>query len=70
VLNGALEGKDWVVGDYSIADMAIGPWLNALEFYGTKDALGFADFTNVVAYLERFNARPAVQRAKNIPPRP
>ncbi|MCG7493880.1 glutathione S-transferase N-terminal domain-containing protein [Thalassobius sp. Cn5-15] len=70
VLNGALDGKDWVVGDYSIADMAIGPWLNALEMYGTKDALGFAEYKNVVAYLDRFNARPAVQRAKNIPPRP
>jgi len=29
VLDGALEGNDWIAGDYSIADMAIGPWLNA-----------------------------------------
>ena len=70
VLEKELEGKDWIVGDYSIADMAIAPWLNALEFYGTKDAVGYNDLKNVPAYVERFFARPAVQKAKNIPPRP
>lgn len=69
VLNTALEGKDWIVGDYSIADMAIGPWLGALDFYGTKDLLGWEDFPNVVAYDARFMARPTVQAARNIPPR-
>ena len=70
VLEKELEGKDWIVGDYSIADMAIAPWLNALEIYGTKDAVGYNDLKNVPAYVERFFARPAVQKAKNIPPRP
>ena len=70
VLNGALEGKDWIVGDYSIADMAIGPWLTALDFYGAKEVLDYASFENVVAYEQRFLARPTVQRARNIPPRP
>lgn len=69
VLNTALEGKDWVAGEYSIADMAIGPWLGALDFYGTKDLLGWEDFGNVVAYWDRFSARPAFQAARNIPPR-
>ena len=49
--------------------MAIGPWLGALDFYGTKDLLGWDDFPNVVAYDARFKARPAVQAARNIPPR-
>ena len=70
VLDKELEGKDWIAGDYSIADMAIAPWLNALEFYGTKDVVGYHDLKNVPSYVERFFARPAVEKAKNIPPRP
>jgi GST-like protein len=70
VVDGQLEGRDWIVGDYSIADMAIAPWLNALEFYGTKDVVGYHDLKNVPAYVERFYARPAVAKAQNIPARP
>lgn len=70
VLDQELAGKDWIAGDYSIADMAIAPWLNALEFYGTKDVVGYHDLKNVPAYVERFYARPAVEKAKNIPARP
>jgi len=70
VLDGALGGKDWIAGEYSIADMAIAPWLNALNFYETKDVVGFDDLKNVPAYLDRFMARPAVDKAKNIPARP
>ncbi|WP_375260109.1 glutathione S-transferase family protein, partial [Citreimonas sp.] len=36
VLDTALQGRDWIAGEYSIADMAIAPWLNALNFYETK----------------------------------
>ncbi|MCG3269403.1 glutathione S-transferase family protein [Yoonia sp. I 8.24] len=67
VLDGQLEGKDWIAGGFSIADMAIAPWINALEFYGTKDVVGYHDLKNVPAYVERFFARPAVQKAKFIP---
>jgi GSH-dependent disulfide-bond oxidoreductase len=70
VLDGALEGKDWLVGDYSIADIAIGPWLNTLTgFYGAGDIVGFDALKNVPAYLARFLARPAVQRGLKIPAR-
>lgn len=69
VLDGALEGKDWIAGDYSIADMAIAPWVNALDFYGAKEVVGYSEFGNVAAYRDRFYARPAVEKAKNIPPR-
>ncbi len=70
VLDRALEGREWIAGDYSIADMAIGPWLNTLTgFYKAGEITGFDKLTNVPAYQERFNARPAVQRAKNIPAR-
>ncbi|WP_417272760.1 glutathione S-transferase N-terminal domain-containing protein [Celeribacter halophilus] len=70
VLEQRLEGRDWIMDSYSIADMAIAPWLNALDFYGAKDVLGYNDLKNVPAYVERFYARPAVAKAKNIPPRP
>lgn len=67
VVDKELEGKDWITGNYSIADMAIAPWLNALEYYGTKDAVGYHGLKNVPAYVERFFARPAVAKAKRIP---
>lgn len=69
VLDKALDGKEWIAGEYSIADMAIAPWVNALEFYGAKEAVGYGGFANIVAYRDRFYARPAVEKAKNIPPR-
>jgi len=67
VLERELEGKEWIAGDFSIADMAIAPWINALEYYGTKDAVGYDNLKNVPAYVERFFARPAVAKAKRIP---
>lgn len=70
VLDNALEGQDWVAGSYSIADMAIAPWVNALNFYETKDEVGYHDLKNVPAYLERFMNRPAVAKGMTIPARP
>ncbi|MCY4334783.1 MAG: glutathione S-transferase N-terminal domain-containing protein [Litoreibacter sp.] len=69
VLEKELEGKDWIAGDYSIADIAIAPWLRALDFYGAKEVLGWEDHNNLVAYLDRFVARPAVQKGLVTPPR-
>ncbi|MCF6444318.1 glutathione S-transferase family protein [Nereida sp. MMG025] len=69
VLNGELSERDWIAGDYSIADMAIGPWLNALNFYGAKDAVDWDSYPNVAAYLDRFMARPAVKKGLTVPPR-
>lgn len=70
VLDGALAGKDWITGDYSIADIAIAPWLNTLKnFYKATDITGFDDLAHVPAYLDRFLARPAVQRGLKIPAR-
>ncbi len=70
VLNGALEGQEWVAGEYSIADIAIAPWLQALDFYDAHEIVGWDDFPNLPAYIDRFAARPAVQRGSNIPARP
>ncbi len=70
VLDKELSEKDWITGQYSIADIAIAPWLNALNFYEAKDMVGWDDYKNLGAYLDRFMARPAVEKGKNIPPRP
>lgn len=71
VLDGALAGKDWIAGGYSIADIAIGPWLNSfVNFYKAHDLTGWSDLAHVPAYLDRFLARPAVQRGLAVPARP
>lgn len=70
VLETSLEGKDWIAGDYSIADIAIAPWLRALDFYGARETVGWGELKHVPAYLDRFLERPAVQRGLNIPKRP
>lgn len=63
VLDTQLNGRDWVMGDYSIADIASLGWVrNLIGFYEARDLVGFDDFTNVAAWLERGLARPAVQR--------
>jgi GSH-dependent disulfide-bond oxidoreductase len=70
VLDGALAGKDWIAGDYSLADIAIGPWLRTLrDFYKAADITGWDRLKHVPAYLDRFLARPAVQRGLVQPPR-
>lgn len=67
VLDKELADKDWIAGDFSIADIAIAPWVNAINFYGAQEVLGWDNFANLQAYLERFMARPAVQKGKTIP---
>ncbi|WP_170785022.1 glutathione S-transferase family protein [Ruegeria lacuscaerulensis] len=67
VVNTQLDGQDWIAGDYSIADIAIVPWLRGLDYYGVKDLLGWSDFANLQPYVDRFLERPAVQRGLTIP---
>lgn len=69
VIEKQLEGQDWIAGEYSIADIAIAPWLKALAFYEAEELLGLDSLPNVQAYIARFSARPAVQRGASIPPR-
>lgn len=70
VLEGELEGRDWIAGEYTIADIAIAPWLRALDFYQAKELVGWDDLKNVPDYLDRFLERPAVQKGLNSPARP
>ncbi len=71
ILDRQLEGREWIVDDYSIADITTIGWVNALiEQYGASDILGLSNFSNVDAWLGRGLARPAVQRGLRIPARP
>ena len=69
VLEKEMDGRDWIAGDYSIADIAIAPWLRSLDFYGARDVVGWENHPNLVAYLDRFLDRPAVQTGLVTPPR-
>lgn len=72
VLNERLKGRQWIMGDdYTIADMTTFPWVrNLVGFYEAGSLVGFDDFTEVRRVLDAFLARPAMQRAVNIPKRP
>jgi GST-like protein len=68
VLETRLEGRDWIMDDYSIADVATLGWVrNLIGFYEARELVGFDDLKNVPAWLERGLARPAVQRGLLIP---
>ncbi|BEV71755.1 glutathione S-transferase N-terminal domain-containing protein [Paludibacterium sp. THUN1379] len=71
VLDRHLCGKDWMMDQaYTIADMAILPWVRTLrDYYQAGDLVGYGDFAEVERVLQTFLARPAVQRALDIPPR-
>ena len=63
VLDRRLEGRDWVMGDYSMADIAIFPWVRCMrDVYQAGELVGIDEFGNVLRVLEAFLARPAVQR--------
>ena len=59
VLNKRLADREYVAGDYSIADMAIYPWTVPYERQGV-DA---AELPHFKRWLEAIKARPAVVRA-------
>lgn len=60
VLNKQLEGRDWVAaGEYTIADMAIYPWIVPWD----KQGQNLNDFPHLKKWFEKMAARPAVQKA-------
>jgi len=69
VLNGRLEGRDWIMGDsYTIADIATFPWVrNLVGYYEAGELVGFEAFPHVKRALAAFIARPAVMRGLEIP---
>jgi len=71
VLDGRLTQRSWMMGDaYTIADMAIFPWVRTLvDFYQAGELVGMASYPHVIRALQNFLARPAVIRGLGVPPR-
>jgi GST-like protein len=63
VLNTQLEGRDFVTGDYTIADMAVFPWAARFEW----QEIDLNDFPNVRDWYLRIAERPAVQKGYQVP---
>jgi GSH-dependent disulfide-bond oxidoreductase len=59
VLDKRLADREFIAGEYSIADMAAYPWIVPHE----SQQMDLNHFTNVKRWFEAIKARPAVQRA-------
>ncbi len=69
VLDKHLAGKEWMVGNaYTIADMAIFPWIrNMIVRYNAEELIGWGQYSEVSRVLSHWLQRPAVQRGLLIP---
>ncbi|HYE49638.1 MAG TPA: glutathione S-transferase N-terminal domain-containing protein [Azospirillaceae bacterium] len=65
VLDGHLAGREYLAGEYSIADIANWCWVRTHAWSGV-DVEGLP---NLQAWIDRIAARPAVQRGIEIPRR-
>ena len=67
VLDRRLAGRDWICGEYSIADIATAPWVRNLRHgYDAAAETGLEGFAEVIRWLETWDARPAVQRGLTV----
>lgn len=62
VLERQLASREYLAGEYSIADMASYPWVRVYKAFGISEA----DFPNVQKWVDRVAARPAVQRGMGV----
>lgn len=63
VLDQQLIGRDYVAGEYSIADMAIWPWVARFEF----QKIDLTQYPNVLRWYRALAERPSVQRGYCVP---
>jgi GST-like protein len=63
VLNGRLEGRDFVAGDYSIADISIWPWISRFEW----QRIDLNEYPNVKRWYLEIAKRPAVMKGYAVP---
>jgi len=66
VMDAQLATRDYLVGDYSIADIACFPWVRGHDWAGVD----MSGFPNLQRWFDRISARPAVQRGLLIPTPP
>jgi len=62
VLNGRLKDREFIAGDYTIADMISWPWVMGRS----SSALDIGAFPHLAAWHERIAQRPAVMRAMEL----
>lgn len=63
VLEKQLSNTDFIAGEYSIADMAVWPWMNRFEW----QQIDLNDYPNIKRWYQTIAERPAVQRGFNVP---
>ena len=63
VLDGRLEGREYLAGDISIADFATLPWVFRFDW----QEVDLNDFPNVKRWYDKLMARPALARGMDIP---
>jgi glutathione S-transferase len=63
VLDAQLKHHEYVAGEYSIADMALWPWVSGYEWSG----LTVSGFAHLQRWLAAVGARPAVQAGRDVP---
>jgi GST-like protein len=59
VLENRLRGRDYILGEYSIADMACFPWV----FIAKRFGVDLSEYPAVQAWRAAIKTRPAVRRA-------
>ena len=63
VLDGRLADNEFLAGDYSIADIAVYPWVGQHEWAGVD----IAPLPHLKRWYDQIGARPAVQRGMDVP---
>ena len=71
VLERRLADHRWITGDdYTVADVAIFPWVNHVAtYYRAADLLNYSELTQVRRATQQFLERPAVMRGMQVPRR-
>ena len=62
VLENVLQNKDYIGGEYSIADISLFPWVRKPSFYKTS----FKNYPKVENWVNRISERKAVKKAMTI----
>jgi GST-like protein len=63
VLDRQLASHEYIAGEYSIADIALWPWVSGYEWSGVS----VAEFASLQRWLSLVGARPAVQAGRDVP---
>ena len=63
VLDKRLDGDEFVAGEYSVADIAIWPWISRFEW----QTIDLSQYPNVKRWYLAIAQRPAVQRGYHVP---